>query len=298
MTIYPGGFWFQDHCLLIKTHSAPKIRWRYGAEPWQEIEGDNYLIEETPLPFTGGQCQIRYRCYCVWDGQERVAVAIDGKVTSIDCSVSQAGNSYSITAKNNKGETRNGINFNVYVQDRTFHLKRVRPFSSTVVDNCGDIATPCQFTVYLDGEVVYSETRDDCPQVEKLPCEANPVVSLDIETSPLGNIIVSTVALDSNGQSALDLPDGCIAVYNQIPYISIGGQGSAAVIYSFIGQFCSTPGCPPPEVLHQDGKCIPVNPCESCPDGTCAVECGDQICCYGIDGIAVTTIALADYCEG
>ncbi len=26
--------------------------------------------------------------------------------------------------------------------------------------------------------------------------------------------------------------------------------------------------------------------CESCPKNTCAVDCGDKICCYGSDGIA------------
>ena len=62
--------------------------------------------------------------------------------------------------------------------------------------------------------------------------------------------------------------------------------------YNFIAQICSVPGCPPPEY-----QVICNCDCESCPDGTCAVECDGQICCYDTDGIAIKSIAIDDYCE-
>ena len=34
---------------------------------------------------------------------------------------------------------------------------------------------------------------------------------------------------------------------------------------------------------------------ESCPDGTCPVECTDHVCCYGSDGISLREIPLSNY---
>ena len=34
---------------------------------------------------------------------------------------------------------------------------------------------------------------------------------------------------------------------------------------------------------------------ESCPEGTCPVECTDHVCCYGSDGISVQEIPLINY---
>jgi hypothetical protein len=47
----------------------------------------------------------------------------------------------------------------------------------------------------------------------------------------------------------------------------------------------SPPGCPPPLVKLE---CCPETGCpEECPPGTCAVLCGDHICCYNKNGKAV-----------
>jgi hypothetical protein len=63
--------------------------------------------------------------------------------------------------------------------------------------------------------------------------------------------------------------------------------------YQFIAQICSAPGCPPPlyDVICSD--C-----CEKCPDYTCPIECGDEICCYNDYGVSVQTIPKSNFCGG
>ncbi len=34
---------------------------------------------------------------------------------------------------------------------------------------------------------------------------------------------------------------------------------------------------------------------ESCPEGTCPVECTDHVCCYTPDGISIKEIPLSNY---
>jgi hypothetical protein len=55
-------------------------------------------------------------------------------------------------------------------------------------------------------------------------------------------------------------------------------------------QIESPPGCPPPIVKL---KCCPETGCpEECPPGTCAVPCGDHICCYDKHGKSVKMLLV------
>jgi hypothetical protein len=49
----------------------------------------------------------------------------------------------------------------------------------------------------------------------------------------------------------------------------------------------------PPKI---DTECMPE--CIKCPNGTCAVPCGNVICCYNNDGISVLSIPKERYCNG
>ena len=56
----------------------------------------------------------------------------------------------------------------------------------------------------------------------------------------------------------------------------------------FVTQFCSNdPGTLTPPEYYVVCNCDP-----QCPPGTCAVQCGDRICCYDNDGVAVTSIQI------
>lgn len=41
---------------------------------------------------------------------------------------------------------------------------------------------------------------------------------------------------------------------------------------------------------------IECKPCKSCPEGSCQVVCGDQVCCFNVDGIAVDSFPLEELC--
>ena len=89
-----------------------------------------------------------------------------------------------------------------------------------------------------------------------------------------------------------DIPNECLNIYLNditgaitvpgIPYPGNPWYNS----WEFIAQFCSLPGEPPLE-YHVVCNCD-----IQCPPGTCAVQCGEHICCYGSDGIAVTSIQI------
>ena len=65
--------------------------------------------------------------------------------------------------------------------------------------------------------------------------------------------------------------------------------------YVFIAQISSAPNCPPPEYTVICDCAM----CESCPDGTCPVECNGHICCYDTTtGVAVKEIPIDEYCGG
>lgn len=307
------------HCIpsgcaevVYQEYESAKIRWQYPGENWQEIEGDDYHLQQTSGTFTGGQCNIRYRAYCVWDGVEKVQTSINGKVTSVTCSVSQAGNSYSITATNDKGETRAGHNYHQYVQDKTYYEIRVRPFSTSQQDNCGTLSSNCKFTVYLQGNVVYTETRNICPVVERLPCKLSDLhKSIEIKKLPyLEKVEVVPYAysayrlpgIPSPIAQADPIPPECLNIYNNAIYvipppIDALKDPDAVPFDSFVTQICSSSGCPPPE-YQVICDCNYQNPCKSCPEGTCPVECDDHICCYNNYGVSILEIPLSNYCGG
>lgn len=86
------------------------------------------------------------------------------------------------------------------------------------------------------------------------------------------------------------IPDECLNIYlNDVTgAVTIPGVPFPANPFydswEFIAQFCSEPGQGPPEYYVICG-CQ-----EECPEGTCEVDCSDHICCYGSDGVVVTSI--------
>lgn len=166
-------------------------------------------------------------------------------------------------------------------------------------DDCGD----CTFTIRSNDEIVHQEIRDVCPEVEQLPCRLSDISQeIKIEKTPwLSRIEVVDYAydvrlgllVDSDNYGLLlakkQIPDECLNIYKNnitatIPndFIQLANQPENA--YNQITQICSADGCPPPEyqVICDCNK--------ECPEGTCGIQCGDRICCYGSDGVAVKSI--------
>jgi len=55
------------HCIpsgcaevVYQEYEPPKVRWRYGVEPWQEIEGDDYSLTQSNLPCPGQPHELNY----------------------------------------------------------------------------------------------------------------------------------------------------------------------------------------------------------------------------------------------
>jgi hypothetical protein len=122
-----------------------------------------------------------------------------------------------------------------------------------------------------NGALIRAETRATYPEVQVIPC------SLSTETKAI--VIKKLANLERIEINNTGIPSECLNVY------------TSGITTDFQAQICSSPGCPPPQY-----EVICCAPCQSCPAGTCAVQCGNQICCYGADGISKQSIALANYC--
>ena len=308
------------HCIpsscaevVYQEYSGSKIRWRYPGENWQEIRGaDDYSLQ-TDANFIGGQCEKTYLVHCLWDGRSKAVARIRGKVTSVTCLNYQAPDqvsriTYDIIAKNDKGETVTGQNIASPVPDGASQTIEIRPVSGR--DDCGDKESKCVFTVFAQGEQVYTETRSVCPEVEKLPCRlSSEIKRIEINKLPfLEKVEVVPYEYATYRQPGLalppllqanDIPDECLNIYNNAIFIippdpDALKNPNATPFDSFIAQICSAPGCPPPEYQVLCDSCG----CEKCPPGTRAVTCGFIVCCYNSDGISVQEIPASDYCGG
>ncbi len=178
-----------------------------------------------------------------------------------------------------------------------FQIERDESYAPLTCNNSN-----CFFKVYYQGELIYEEDRVDCPEVEIIPCKlSEEYKEIDIDKIPyLERVEVTEYAYQNFGFGVYqgNIPVECLNIYKNttatiIPISDIipVSTNSPQSAYGFIGQICSYPGCPPPkyDVVCQD--------CELCPEETCPVQCGDKICCYDQDGVAVKEIALEDYCQ-
>ena len=166
------------------------------------------------------------------------------------------------------------------------------------VENC----TQCFFSVYRGREIVHTEVRDNCPQVEQLPCRLSDVINeIKIEKIPyLQRLEVVDFFYQNFGLNVYQrkIPDECWNVYRNlttvIPPASQGIPVPANNLqgdYELILQICSAPGCPPPEY-----NVICDCDCEKCPDGTYPVECGNHVCCYDTStGKAIKEIEIEKF---
>ena len=328
------------HCIpsscgtvIYREYLPPVVRWRYPGEDWQEIEGDDYTVEQKKgqcyaiykvtgeytrqsLNFSGvSECGITYGWYIKRD--------IPGKIINIEFHPEYPVIFFDTVDKNNIQRPRLGYQMQAILPNGTIggpipvvfqecndsfkgyagNNFRVTDISRVDggADNCGD----CIFTITNNSQIIHQETRDTCPEVEKLPCRLSDVTKkIKIEKIPyLERIEVRSEGIDYISLlppilQGYDIPEECLNIYLTYtlapPIISeykpIPGVTNP---YQFIQQICSVPGCPPPkyEVI------CDCNDCESCPENTCVVECEGNICCYDkVTGKSIKSIPIDNYC--
>lgn len=218
-----------------------------------------------------------------------------------------------LSARNKSGgnvrvKNVSGSNREPYVTGDIFDIK-FTPVEGRAVRRCiNPINDDCIFTVTKNGQIVHQETRFTCPEVIKIPCSLGNEKRIEIKKLPylerieIRNQSIEEIYLPPVDFPLLDvksLPNECLNIYKTYitappflsDYIALPGVINP---YKFINQICSPPGCPQPEY---QVICNCVDDCESCPDNTCAVICGDTVCCYASDGKSVLTIPLEDYCN-
>lgn len=164
--------------------------------------------------------------------------------------------------------------------------------------------TECSLIVYKNGEIVHTEIRESCPIfVDVLPCQLDQTKNFDITVEPWEFLLLTS---GGDGQLSTRITEFFSFIDNpffnadEIENYIDGNPDECIMVWKFklpffptlIGQYCSYPGCPPPDYFIRCKSC-----CSSCPPDTCAVLCGDTVCCYGADGVAVETIPVSNYCQ-
>lgn len=295
--------WAKNSQVVWREYLPPVIRWRYEGKQWQEIEGDNYQTSTSV-----GVCPADYQAFGTFINLNinqggcreivywRTKEATNGAeveswqpafISPFYVGCPTKNNSYVSIQKISKAqfdsrympnlsgvqifhgkESDNCVRAGSQSLGYDFKLidvKRVDGFP----DDCGD----CTLTITKTGEIIYEETSDTCPEVEKLPCRLSNVYR-SIEINKQLNIEAIEINQDS-------IPSSCLNIYLK-----------SSTNSEFVAQICSSPNCPPPEYEVICEK----NDCEPCPPNTCAIKCGSKVCCYGADGMAVKSIDLNRYC--
>jgi hypothetical protein len=167
---------------------------------------------------------------------------------------------------------------------------------------CRTIEPKCVFKIYSCGVLIHEETRETCPEVEKVPCFPDYDNQRIIERTLLpfqilyvGEGIFSVLEvfnifnIVSSALNALPLENSFL---DYLQSILEGNQEHCSIVFSFfpggfldiIDQACSTCGCFPPQITVD---CDPLG----CPPNThCEIDCGDFICCYDDQGFVLDTI--------
>lgn len=320
--------------VVYQEYLPPKIRWRYGTEPWQEIIGaDNYSTKVQPSyirdtyyyyiyrrPIGVASNSLVWSTDTIWAGSIKFNGIQSWRLRIIhkQRTFYTPNNKYDTTVRDAGGNIDSAP-----IPDRRadFWLEVVSQGVTTSYYRGSDtgqwgqgfvavdglpIPTTCTFEVFKKGQVIYTETRSVCPEVEKIPCHLNPQSKqIEIDKFPyLERVEVIPWGYENLGANVYrrNIPSNCLNIYkNTTPTIiplpgGIPTPSNSSIDqdfnYGFVTQICSYPGCPPPEY---DVLCDSCG-CESCPDGTCAIECHGHICCYNNDGVSVKEIPLADYC--
>ncbi len=282
----------EDNCarVVYQEYLPAVVRWRYPGEGWQEIEGDDHLFKQfkgqsNTVYYIGGVAAKNGINYCETPNlTNNWGFPVHGPVHGLAAKFVRTDDRYScpnytsivgkanvylayISFGNNKDDNRYSIIY-FYEPHKIDDVVKINYF---VRADGQEDQTSCEFKIFKNGQTAYTETRDVCPEVEKLP----PRLS-DIHKETKINK-TNTEAVEINADL---IPSNCLNIYLK-----------SADALDFKAQICSASNCPAPEyqvVCGCDDR-------ESCPANTCVVKCGSKVCCYGSDGISVKSIELSSY---
>jgi hypothetical protein len=313
-----------------REYEAPKIRWRYGTEAWQEIIGaDDYTTEIVENLTQNTNYELVYRTPIIFNGalqswnttENKSSIGTHNGIQSWRMKyINYAGtviytNPYcTFTSNPNNAPPPGQRNISVYIEIQSQGTTTTQLVSGGAFGFWGLRVQPrtvslqsksCIFKVFKNGQIVHQETRSTCPEVEKISCTlsaTNKVIKVD-KLPYLERVEVVPYAYLNFGLNVFQapIPSNCLNIYNNLTTTIIPLSNSlptpsnaSQATYNFVDQICSYPGCPPPQFEVLCDSCG----CESCPEGTCPIECGDHICCYNDYGVSIKEIPLADYCGG
>ncbi len=338
----------------LREYTPPLVRWRYSEEePWQEIVGDDYQIEDDSPQFEfTGRRKYQIRAKAIVDGRVPITPPYghlptkyaDGELIEVFTTGTYTAPIFSVkpnySAEHNLNfeivyTSKNGGNVYLdYCEKRTvvvpaFTVKEgvfsgvaryTTPTASTPAINTliglfdyelvdmgeanpciNDLPFECTLKIYLKGELIHEEVNNTCPEVEQLPCQLGEVQIIKTDKDNWQEKIHVVSNSESNDLEIYlreliggTIPDECIEVW-KTPVLDLPDFDSTIFDfttntfgeeqYEYLGQYCSSVGCPPPkyEVICNDY-------CQGCPADTCEVDCGDHLCCYDGDGVAVESI--------
>lgn len=329
--------------VVYREYLPPRVRWRYQGEAWQEITANDYSTEYESNPVEGATDRKFYDFYAkfIVQGSNHYAYN-DGDLGYAKSSGSVQAPIYDLSFRPSAVEVlfelvetrnNNGICFKQTVRPTALALagnqafriitadstsrevgmvESIGFFDFSFIENTDNTPQPCNntipnnciFTITLNDEIVYQETRDTCPEVEILPCRLSDIrKEIKIGKIPyLERIEVVPYGYQNLGLAVYQaiIPDECLNIYkNETVTIIPQVEGfptptnSAQSTYGYITQICSPEGCPPPEYQ----VICNCDDCESCPENTCSVECEGNICCYDkTTGKSIKSIPIDNYC--
>ncbi len=320
--------------VVYRRYEAGGIRYRYPGEDWITIDGDSWNIEDRGIVcarqdiFGTFYAQVVIKTTTeegddtIFDATTAIggtglgggspSITFNREQIIVNGFVQRTLRNYVSSYDANRPTTRfASVNYQYteYSQaffnpDGSFRTSQRIDISNGVPEGFEDACAPqCQLTIFKDGEIVHQQTREECPEVEEQNvCRLSDIhEEIQVDKLPfLERVEVVDYGFFDFGlnEFTASIPDECLNIYvnnitaafppfNVVTPNLFDGQ-------RFITQICSASGCPPPEF-----EVICDCDCQSCPDGTCAVECNGQICCYNENtGEAIASIPLDNYCEG
>jgi hypothetical protein len=268
------------------------IRWRYGTEPWQTINGvgltyttnvSNDLVGTGPFKLIM-QTAVRAFSFNGWQPPTTSLCSFPYQTIDDFCLIQPTffgdqclpNNEFTIWTLPVNQRRDIGTQIKIWSNGNIYYFSLGTSQGTKLIDfvpcDLTKQKTKCVFKIFAqNGAVIRTETRATCPEVQLIPA------TLATDTKSIA--IQKAANLERLEINNTGIPPECLNLY------TIG------ITTDFKAQICSSPGNPPPKY---DVICCA--PCDSCPAGTCPVECGGQICCYGSDGISVKSIAMANYC--
>jgi hypothetical protein len=322
-----NGELFRKRCLNFEysPYLQSYLTYQYTQEAPQTInEATSYTFTQQNnnglTPIANSICgrvyivSVTYRVRRLSDNAILTNNAIASNITGHIYGVRNVGNSLQINAENAPlsyphlgnnwfrfGNVDSGRTDRFIVIDGSLRILSITWNGQTQSINCQLL---CNFKVFKDTELIYSEIRSSCPEVDLFLCPLgdknireiilNPFEVLFITEGGTGTseiaeqiqFYLNSILLGGSelAQTIANLgadfvediidgqPDSCILLWkfniNDFPY------------FHYLGQYCSNESCPQPQYTIDCQNC-------GCPPDTCEVTCGDKTCCYDKNGKAV-----------